>query len=125
MSALAPTIFSPPEADEKGLEPTAAFDVYSLGKVIYYLLAGSLLRRERFADPEFEVGEVLGRPDLHVVTERVLSRPDCRSTVESGSDNGRGSPSSRFGNGRLVGQAGAGLAVASLPATEAKGTVGP
>jgi serine/threonine protein kinase len=49
--------FMAPELEKGGqLEVTAAADVYSLGKVIYYMLSGGVeLSRERHGEPEFDL----------------------------------------------------------------------
>lgn len=69
--------FSPPEAD-RSEEPTPAWDVFMLGRTIYYLLAGE----EEYPDFDFRVAgsnlvEILGRLDMEVVNlllDRMVDR---------------------------------------------------
>jgi hypothetical protein len=49
-------------------EPTPAFDVYSLGKVIYFVLSGGKrFEREEFKDGDNNLTRILGAPELHDV----------------------------------------------------------
>jgi serine/threonine protein kinase len=69
--------FSPPEAD-RSEEPTPAWDVFMLGRTIYYLLAGEA----EYPDFDFRVGgsnlvELLSRSDMEVVNlllDRMVDR---------------------------------------------------
>jgi serine/threonine protein kinase len=63
--------FLPPEAELGRVDnPAPTFDVYSLGKVIYYLLTGGhVAPREDFREPDNDMIHRLGRPELEEVNE--------------------------------------------------------
>lgn len=63
--------FRPPEAESGRIDtPEASFDVYGLGKVIYYLLSGGKrFRREGFRQPECDLRQVCGREEYEAVNE--------------------------------------------------------
>jgi hypothetical protein len=75
--------FAPPEWESGHIQPTPAFDVYSLGKLLYYMLAGGANPpRETYSDPEFDLINVLGRPEMRHVNRlldlMVLEKKDKR-----------------------------------------------
>lgn len=78
---VGPQWFAPPEADEGKIEPTPAFDVYSLGKLIYFLLVGNRFSREQFLLPQYNLVEVLKRPDLEPINE-LLKKMICEQPEE-------------------------------------------
>jgi serine/threonine protein kinase len=59
--------FSPPEWEHGHIQPTPTFDVYSLGKVIYYMLVGQCPPREKFQDAGWNLVEVLDRPEMRFI----------------------------------------------------------
>jgi tRNA A-37 threonylcarbamoyl transferase component Bud32 len=82
---VGPRWFMPPEAETGRLdEPTASFDVYSLGKVIWTMLSGGSARflREGFRDEAFNLVTLLKRPDFEVVNslldKMITFEPDRR-----------------------------------------------
>jgi serine/threonine protein kinase len=72
-----PRAYIAPELEGGETEPTPAADLYSLGKVIYYMLSGGVdLPRERHREPDF--AEVLRRSDLRVqALAQVLDKLLC------------------------------------------------
>ena len=63
--------YRPPEAEGGRIEPTPAFDVYSLGKVIWKMLTGGAppFSREHFRGPDSDITKVLNRSDLELVND--------------------------------------------------------
>jgi serine/threonine protein kinase len=49
-------------------EPEASSDVYSLGKVLYFILSGRHLMREDYAEIGYDLREISG-PEMHFVYE--------------------------------------------------------
>lgn len=74
--------FSPPEWEHGHIQPTPTFDVYSLGKVIYYMLAGQCPPRESFQQEEWNLIGVLDRPEMRFVNlllqKMIVERQDKR-----------------------------------------------
>lgn len=75
--------YAPPEWETGHIQPTAAFDVYSLGKLIYFMLSGGVCpARERYREREYDLVERLGRPELELVNklldQMVVERIDGR-----------------------------------------------
>jgi serine/threonine protein kinase len=50
-------------------EPEASSDVYSLGKVLYFILSGRHLLREEYAEPEYELRSAGPGAEMHFVYE--------------------------------------------------------
>jgi Protein kinase domain len=50
-------------------EPEASSDVYSLGKVLYFILSGRTLLREDYAEPEFDLRTRNAGSNMHFVYE--------------------------------------------------------
>lgn len=70
--------YRPPEAELGHVQPTPAFDVYSLGKLIYEMLTNRRFATAKLKDPEVAIHTVLQRADLspiHGLIERMLE-PD-------------------------------------------------
>jgi serine/threonine protein kinase len=62
--------YRPPEAEDGRHEPTPAFDVYMLGKVIYVALTGGRhFRRERFQDNDADIVTMFNRPEFAAVNK--------------------------------------------------------
>jgi len=74
---VGPVQFMAPELEEGGkLDVTSAADVYSLGKVIYYMLSGgTVLPRERLHEPEF--AKIFLGGERQRLFEALLSRMIC------------------------------------------------
>jgi serine/threonine protein kinase len=50
-------------------EPEASSDVYSLGKVLYFILSGKDLLREEYAEPRNDLRNGASRPEMHFLYE--------------------------------------------------------
>ncbi len=50
-------------------EPEASSDVYSLGKVLYFILSGRDLLREEYTEPEDDLRKLNPEPEMHFVYE--------------------------------------------------------
>lgn len=50
-------------------EPEASSDVYSLGKLLYFILSGRTLMREDYAEPEFDLRTRNAGSNMHFVYE--------------------------------------------------------
>lgn len=74
--------FRPPEAESGRYEPTPAFDVYMLGKVVYVALSGGgRFLREHFQQGLADLAAELGRPDLastHKLLEKMIVEDPSR-----------------------------------------------
>lgn len=75
--------FSAPEVLEgRQQDVSARSDVYSLGKVLYWLLAGRALPRERYREPGYDLKVVLGDSQFEAFTRlldrSVTEKPDDR-----------------------------------------------
>lgn len=74
--------FSPPEADGRS-QPTPAFDIYMLGKVIYTALTGGgRFPREQFAEGDANIVAMLGRSEFAAINKllgsMVVANPEQR-----------------------------------------------
>jgi serine/threonine protein kinase len=76
---VGPRAFIAPELEGGGkLDAAPVADVYSLGKVIYFMLSGGkILPRERQAEPEFDV--FTGKGLRHELLAKLISRMICPS----------------------------------------------
>jgi serine/threonine protein kinase len=74
---VGPWAFMAPELEGGGqLEVTPSADVYSLGKVIYYMLSGGvILPRERHSEGQYDI--FTGRGGRHILLARLLDRMIC------------------------------------------------
>ncbi len=75
--------FSAPEVLEgRQQDVSARSDVYSLGKLLYWLLAGRILPRERYREPGYDLKVVLGDTQFEAFTRlldrSVTEKPDDR-----------------------------------------------
>lgn len=75
---VGPAVFMAPELEHGGnLDVTAAADVYSLGKVIFYLFTGIRLPRESLGDPQY--APLLAEPGLEglrlLLTQMICKLP--------------------------------------------------
>ncbi|MDE2141180.1 MAG: serine/threonine protein kinase, partial [Elusimicrobia bacterium] len=74
---VGPWAFMAPELEGGGqLDVTNSVDVYSLGKVIYFMLSGGvILPRERLSDPQYDLFK--GRGGRYALLARLLDRMIC------------------------------------------------
>jgi serine/threonine protein kinase len=74
---MGPRAFMAPELEEGGqLDVSPAADIYSLGKIIYYMLSGGvILPRERMHEPQFS--GIFGKGQRHQLIEILLGRMVC------------------------------------------------
>jgi serine/threonine protein kinase len=74
---MGPRTFMAPEFEEGGqLDVTPSADIYSLGKVIYYMLSGGIiLPRQRLDEEQFR--RVFARGERYRLVEHLLSRMIC------------------------------------------------
>lgn len=74
---VGPSGFMAPELEEGGrLDVTRAADIYSLGKVIYYMISdGAILPRERLNEPQFS--EIFNKGQRYHLLRMLLGRMIC------------------------------------------------
>jgi serine/threonine protein kinase len=74
---MGPRAFMAPELEDGGqLDVSYAADIYSLGKVIFYMLSGGVIvPRERLHEPQFS--QIFARGQRHGLLEMVLRRMIC------------------------------------------------
>jgi serine/threonine protein kinase len=79
---MGPRYYMAPEVEDgKVQQVTARADVYSLGKLLYWILAGRIFARERHLDPEFDLTKETARagPEIHLayklLDETIVSDP--------------------------------------------------
>ena len=74
---VGPRAFIAPELEDGGkLDATPAADVYSLGKVIYFMLSGGvILPRERHSEPQYDL--FAGKGGRYLLLARLLDRMIC------------------------------------------------
>jgi serine/threonine protein kinase len=63
--------FSPPEADEPKAEPTPAWDVFMLGRVVYHALSGGCEYKDDLPRRDESLSAILDRDDLAPVENLV------------------------------------------------------
>jgi serine/threonine protein kinase len=67
---VGPRWFLPPESEQGRCEPTAAHDVYMLGKLTYFALTGGhQFFRERFMDSDANIERIFARPEYSIINE--------------------------------------------------------
>lgn len=74
---VGPRVFMAPELEQGGqLEVTASVDIYSLGKVMFYMLSGGVIvPRERLDEPQFR--KVFAKDERYGLLEILLSQMIC------------------------------------------------
>lgn len=60
---------APASEDGRANEVGVALDLYSLGKVVYYVVRGRVYSRERHREPEHDLAKVLDDPYLEVISQ--------------------------------------------------------
>ncbi len=60
---------APEVAKGRVAEPQPTSDLYSLGKVLYFILSGKTLTREEYAEPEDDLRTRDAGPNMHFVYE--------------------------------------------------------
>lgn len=79
-------LFSPPERDLGHITPTPAFDIYSLGKIVYYMLAGGrCFPREIHMDPEWDLAQRHKREEFTLINQFLFKtvRENPRERLQS------------------------------------------
>lgn len=62
--AVGPRLFCPPELEDgPNTQIEGRSDIYSLGKLLYWLLAGGVFARERHRDPQYDLKSIFSNDD--------------------------------------------------------------
>jgi serine/threonine protein kinase len=83
MEQVGSRFYIPPELEEgRASEVTYASDIYSVGKVIYYLISGQMFSRERHRESKYNLASILSNPYLELISRLldrcVIANPDQR-----------------------------------------------
>ena len=86
MEQIGSRYYIPPELEDGRAEQVhSSSDVYSMGKVIYYMVSGKVFARERHRDKTYDLAQVLNDPYLEAISQILddAITPDPESRMSS------------------------------------------